>query len=48
MSASLNGAQQLGMLAMQQALQIALQKAKQSGIALVGIHNTSSSEGALG
>ena len=47
-SASLDGAQQLGMLAMQHALQIALQKAKQSGIALVGVHNTSSSEGALG
>ena len=47
-SASLDGGQQLGMLAMQRALQLALQKAEQSGVALVGVHNTSSSEGALG
>ena len=48
MSASLDGGQQLGMLAMRQAVQLALQKAEQSGLALIGMYNTSSSEGALG
>ena len=47
-SASLDGRQQLGMLACLQALAIAQQKARQAGIALVGVHNTSSSTGALG
>ena len=47
-SASLDGGQQFGMLAMHQALHIALQKVRSGGLALVGVHNTSTSEGALG
>jgi LDH2 family malate/lactate/ureidoglycolate dehydrogenase len=47
-SASIDGGQQLGMLAVHDAVLAAIKKAKGSGIGVVGTFNTASSTGALG
>jgi LDH2 family malate/lactate/ureidoglycolate dehydrogenase len=46
--ASLDGKQCLGMLALDRATKLAIDKAAQGGIGIVGINNTSSTTGALG
>ncbi|MEP7284268.1 MAG: Ldh family oxidoreductase [Chloroflexota bacterium] len=47
-STSLDGAHNLGILAMKQATKIAVEKARTHGIGIVGTHNTNSSTGAIG
>lgn len=48
LSALLDGGQNQGMIVMQQAIEIALEKAKKHGFGIVGIKNTASSTGAVG
>ncbi len=47
-SAQLDGGQRIGMVVVHQAVQIAIRKAKEHGIAVVGCSNYSSATGALG
>lgn len=47
-SASIDGQQCLGMVALHKATNLAVAKAKQSGVGIVGVHNTASTTGALG
>jgi LDH2 family malate/lactate/ureidoglycolate dehydrogenase len=47
-SASIDGGQQLGMLAVHDAVVAAIKKSEGSGIGVVGTFNTASSTGALG
>lgn len=47
-SASIDGQQCLGMLALQKATKLAVAKARQAGVGLVGVNNTASTTGALG
>ncbi len=47
-SALLDGGRNTGMVVMRKALDMALQKAKEQKIAIVGTHNTASSTGAIG
>lgn len=47
-SASIDGQQCLGMLALHKATKLAVAKAKQAGVGIVGINNTASTTGALG
>ena len=47
-SAAVDGHQSLGMLAVNLATQVAVQKAKEQGMAVVTVSNTSSTTGALG
>ena len=47
-SASIDGQHSLGMLALNEAVQLAVRKAQRSGMALVTVHNTASTTGALG
>lgn len=46
--ASINGQQCLGMLALHRATRLAVAKAKQGGVGVVGVNNTASTTGALG
>ncbi len=48
LSAVLDGGQNMGMVALKQAMAMAIAKAKEHGFGMVGTHNTSSSTGALG
>lgn len=48
LSARIDGQQRTGMLVMHQATEVAVQKARQNGVGLVGTRNVGSSTGALG
>ena len=47
-SASIDGHHSLGMIALNEAVQLAMRKAQRSGMALVTVYNTASTTGALG
>lgn len=48
LSALIDGSQNMGMIALKKATQIAITKAKTHGFGIVGTHNTSTSTGAIG